>query len=266
MKILFFGDLVGKIGRRAIKKIIPELQKELKPDLLIANGENAAHGCGLTEKTANEIFESGVDIITTGNHIWDKKEAYDLLSNQRYDKIVVRPANFSPGFPGKGEAVIDAGTKHVLVINLIGRVFSKVADISNPFKKLDEILKRHEDEKFDAIFVDFHAEATSEKRAMGYYADGRVTALLGTHSHVQTADEQILPKGTAYITDAGMVGAEESILGQSLGVIDAYLTDGPLRMDVIEEGKCGISAILIETDPKSLKAKKIKRIYKKIII
>jgi hypothetical protein len=266
MKILFLGDLVGKIGRRAVKQIIPELQKELKPDLIIVNGENAAHGCGLTEKTANEILDAGVDVITTGNHIFDKKEAYDLLQNQKYSKIVVRPANFPVSFPGAGDAVVNAGTKHVLIINLIGRVFSKITDLGNPFKKLDEILEKYEGEKFDAIFLDFHAEATSEKIAMGRYADGRVTAVIGTHSHVPTADERIFPGGTAYLTDAGMVGGVDSILGQSLDVVNGYLTEGPLRMDVIEEGKCQVCGVLIETDPKSFAAKKIKRIYKEIII
>jgi len=266
MKILFLGDIVGKIGRRAIAKIIPELQKELKPDLIIANGENAAHGCGITEKTANEILDAGVDIITGGNHSLDKKEAHDLLSNGKYAKIILRPANFPANMPGAGFAAIDAGTKHALIVSLIGRVFAKAEGLLNPFKKLDEILEKHEGEKFDAIFVDFHAEATSEKVAMGRYADGRVTAVIGTHSHIPTADEKILPGGTAYITDAGMVGAVDSVLGQSLSVIDAYLTEGPLKMDVVEEGRCGVNGILIETDPKSFKAKKIKRIYKEIII
>ncbi|MEK7211320.1 MAG: TIGR00282 family metallophosphoesterase [Patescibacteria group bacterium] len=273
MKILFLGDLVGKIGRRAVKQILPELQTELKPDLIIANGENAAHGCGLTEKTANEILDAGVDVITTGNHIWDKPEAFDLFQNPKYNKIIVRPANFPTGFPGAGDAVADVGAKHILIINLLGRVFSKIADLSNPFKKLDEILEKYEGEKFDAVFVDFHAEATSEKVAMGRYADGRVTAVIGTHSHIPTADERILPGGTAYITDAGMVGAVDSILGQSLDVVSGYLTEGPLRMDVIEEGRCGVNGVLIETEDKAsakggcaFGAKKIKRIYKEINI
>ena len=234
--------------------------------MIIVNGENAAHGCGLTEKTANEILDAGVDVITGGNHIWDKPEAYDLLQNPKYSKIVVRPANFPTGFPGSGDATLDIGTKHVLIINLIGRVFSKLTDLSNPFKKLDEILEKYEGEKFDAIFVDFHAEATSEKISMGRYADGRVTAVVGTHSHVPTADERVFQGGTAFITDAGMVGAVDSILGQSLDVVNGYLTEAPLRMDVIEEGKCGINGVLIETDPKSFLAKKIKRIYKEIIV
>jgi len=266
MKILFLGDLIGKIGRKAVAEAIPELQKELKPDLIIANGENAAHGCGLTVKTAEDILRAGVDVITTGNHIWDKPEAFDLFQNPKYAKIIVRPANFPTGFPGSGAIEVTSGVRRVLVINLLGRVFAKIPDLTNPFTKLDEILESFEGEKFDAIFVDFHAEATSEKVAMGRYADGRVTAVIGTHSHIPTADEKILPGGTAYITDAGMVGAVDSILGQSLDVVNGYLIEGPLKMDVVEEGKCGVNGILIETDSKSLKSKKIKRIYKEIII
>jgi metallophosphoesterase (TIGR00282 family) len=267
MRILFFGDIIGKIGRRAITKVIPELQKELEPDLIIANGENAAHGCSITEKTANEILDAGVDAITTGNHIWDKPEASDLLQNPKYSKIILRPANFPQGMPGVGAATIDIGTKHILIINLMGQVFMKNETLTSPFAKFDEILESYEGEKFDAIIIDFHAEATSEKNALGRYADGRVTAMIGTHSHIQTADERIFPGGTAYITDVGMVGATESIIGERIeSIVNGFLSDGAHKMEIVEEGLCGVSGVLIETGLKNLKTKKIKRIYKEINI
>ncbi|PIY96667.1 MAG: TIGR00282 family metallophosphoesterase [Candidatus Kerfeldbacteria bacterium CG_4_10_14_0_8_um_filter_42_10] len=264
LKILFFGDIVGKIGRKAIRLAIPILKKRYGPDLIIANIENLAHGKGITEKTLNEVKESGIDIFTSGNHIFKREEGLDLLANK--DSLVIRPANYPEGTAGYGEKLVEIGTKKLLVINLIGRVFFE-EDFDSPFKKLDEILETHTKDDLSGIIIDFHAEATSEKVALGWYADGRVSAVLGTHTHIPTADAKILPKGTAYITDIGMVGPKESVLGVKKEIIiEKFLKDLPIIFDIPEEGIVQINAVLITIDTKTKKAKKIELIDQEISI
>ncbi len=264
MKILFFGDVIGRIGRRAIAKILPELKKKYEPDLVIANAENLAHGFGVTAKTLGEMIEAGVEVFTSGNHIWDKSEVFEIMSESKIN--LLRPANYPPGTPGLGYKIINIVTKRVLVINLMGQVFLR-ENLDSPFRKLDEILLNERNEDLNAIIVDFHAEATSEKVALGWYADGRVSAVIGTHSHVPAADVKILPQGTAYVTDAGMVGARNSIIGDDKkNLIKRFVEQIPYPIEVPEEGPCQINAVLIEIDPKTKRAKKIKRIDEEVEI
>jgi len=208
-KILFFGDIVGKIGRKAIKKVIGDYKKKYSPDFIIANAENLAHGTGATESTLNEMLEAGINFFTSGNHIWKKKEIISVFEEKRIP--LIRPANYPEGAPGQGYQLVEVGTKKLLVVNLLGRVFMK-EDMDCPFRKIDEILKKYSKENLSGIFVDFHAEVTSENVAFGFYVDGRVSAVVGTHTHIPTADNKILPQGTAYVTDVGMVGARDSVL------------------------------------------------------
>lgn len=255
MKIIFFGDIVGQPGRQAIKKILPLWQKKYQPDLVIANGENASHGLGITEKSLKELLESGIDLVTLGDHTWDQKETATFLENQ--EMPIIRPANFPPGLPGQGYRLVEIRTKKILVINLIGRVFMR-KEYDCPFRKADQILE-DEAEQADIIIVDWHAEATSEKICLGWYLDGRVSAVLGTHTHIPTADARILPQGTAYISDVGMVGPIDSSLGavKELAIED-FLKQTGLKYEVAS-GPVGINAVLIETDQTG-KAKKIERL------
>ncbi len=256
MKILFFGDIVGQPGRKAIKKIIPKWKKKYQPDLIIANGENIAHGSGITVKTLNEILSAGVDLVTSGDHTWKQKEINILLENK--ETPLIRPANFPANLPGKGYRLIEIRTKKVLVINLIGRAFMK-QQYDDPFRKADEILESERSEQADIIIVDWHAEATAEKVCLGWYLDGRVTAVLGTHTHIPTADNRILPQNTAYISDVGMVGVQDSSLGRNKEAsIRRYLTQIPNHLEVAE-GPVEINAVLLKTGQKN-KAKKIERI------
>jgi len=264
MKILFFGDIVGKIGRQAITQILPDLKKEYKPDLVIANAENLAHGKGVTRDTLESMMDIGVDFFTSGNHIWKKKDAYPVLQENKLP--LIRPANYPPEVPGTGYKIIEVGSKKVLIINLVGRVFMK-EDFDCPFRALDEILKETKKQKPNVIIIDFHAEATSEHRAMGFYATGQVSAVLGTHTHIQTADEEISPKGTAYITDVGMVAAKDSILGvDKEDIIKKFLTQLPVEHTMPESGQVTVNAVFLEVDPKTTKATKIKRINQEVEI
>ena len=215
MKILFFGDVVGKPGRDAVAAILPKLKKDLQPDLVIANAENLAHGKGVTLKTVNFLLGTGVDFLTSGNHIYDKPEAREVFE-QLGDKLI-RPANFSSSskLSGDGYKILEVGGKKILLINLSGQVFMEQqfdhGEILNPFESLDQILLEHEDIKVKVL--DFHAEATSEKRAMGLWADGRLSLMVGTHTHVASADAQILQNGTGYLSDLGMTGAAGTVIG-----------------------------------------------------
>ena len=214
MKVLFFGDIVGRPGRSAVAKLLPDLKKEHKPDLVIANIENLAHGKGVTLSTVQNLLDAGVDFFTSGNHIYDKPE-YKKVMEQFGDKII-RPANFAPEFPGDGYKILEIKGQSVLIANLLGEVFmEKQVDqgpLTSPFYKINEILEKCERDVKIKI-LDFHADATSEKRAMGFWVDGRMSAVLGTHTHVPTADAQVLPMGTGYITDIGMTGAAYSVIG-----------------------------------------------------
>lgn len=220
MRLLFIGDVFGAPGRQAVQEILPGLRRDRKIDVVVANGENASHGRGITQKTADILFQAGVDVITTGNHAFDIVEAFPYFESETR---LVRPANYSKAAPGRGYVVLDIlGGVQLAVINLIGRIHMEPVDC--PFAKVDEILEDLRS-KSDIIFVDMHAEATSEARAMGWHLDGKVAAVLGSHTHVPTADEEILPQGTAYITDVGMTGPYRSVIGMDLEpVLNKYRT------------------------------------------
>lgn len=263
MNILFFGDLVGKSAREALKKILPAYKEKYKIDLAIANGDNLAHGKGVTENTIKEITGYGVDVVTCGDHIWDTKQAVDILKSEKYNLLC--PANLPLLNLKKGYKIIEVGEKKVLIINLIGRVFfQKYPDC--PFRAVDKILEDNEN-NFDTAIVDFHCEATSEKRALGFYLNARVSAVLGTHTHIQTADEEILDGGTAYISDVGMVGPADSILGCKKDVVmEQMLTQTPFRYKLSDDNNVLVNAVVFEIDDKSGKAKKIERINEKILV
>jgi len=251
MNILFFGDVVGRPGRQAIKKILPKWQKKYQLDFVIANGDNLAHGKGVTGNSLKEILETGVDLVTSGDHIWSKKDVIPLLENK--ETPLIRPANFPGEEPGQGYRLIQIRTKKILVVNLIGQVFMKQPG-DNPFKAIDQILEDEEDA--DIIIVDWHAEATAEKICMGWHLDGRVSAVLGTHTHVPTADAKILPKGTAYISDVGMVGPINSSLGADKdSTLNSFIKQEPFKYK-IADGPVEVNAVLIETG-KDKKSKKI---------
>ncbi len=256
MKILFIGDVVGKPGREAVRALLPSLKKDLTPDIIIANAENSAGGLGVTKDTAAELLDAGVDVLTLGNHVFAKKEVYQFLDDE---PRVVRPANYPSGCPGRGWSVFkDSCGRRVAVINLCGRVFMN-EHLDDPFRLADKILKEAL-EQTRVIIVDFHAEVTSEKGAMAWYLDGRATAVLGTHTHVTTADERVLPEGTACISDVGMTGPEDSVLGVKKElIIRKFLSQMPSRFEVAE-GPVVLSAVLVEADPSSGRASGIRRI------
>ena len=259
MRILLIGDIVGSPGREAIRKIVPALRKERPIDFVVANAENVAGGSGLTSDTADELFNNKVDILTTGDHIWKKKEIYERLSK---DNRILRPLNYPESSPGRGVAVAKLGSgEKVAVINLLGRVFMDPIDC--PFKAVEkELEKIPEDIKI--ILVDIHAEATSEKIALGRFLDGRVSAVFGTHTHVQTSDERILPGGTAYITDLGMTGPQDSVIGRKCeAIIERFLTALPQKFEVAERD-VQLQAVIVEIDIKTGKAVSIERVREKI--
>lgn len=250
-KILFIGDIVGKPGRLSVKEMIPSLKEKYSPDLVIANGENSAGGMGISEKKYKELIDAGIDLITGGNHIWHNREFIKEIANC---KKIVRPANYPPGAPGLDRVIVNG----VAVINLLGRVFMKELDC--PFRSADKIIPNLKKEA-QIIIVDMHAEATSEKVAMGWYLDGRVSAVLGTHTHVQTADERILPQGTAYITDVGMVGPYNSVIGIEVQpIIEKFLTQMPKKFEVSKTGPNIFNAVLLSIDETSSKSQSIERI------
>lgn len=262
MKILFFGDIVGKGGRQAIKKILPQLKIEIEPDLILANAENLAHGKGVTEKTLQEMLDVGIEAFTSGNHILKKE--IEVLEDKKYP--IVRPANYPPQIPGKEYLKLKINKKNVFIINLMGRIFLR-EDFDCPFRKFDELYKLLKIKKNDILIVDFHAEATSEKNAFAQYVSGRASAVLGTHTHIPTADEKILNKKIAYITDVGMVGAEDSILGvDKKGIIDTFLTQIPNQHEIVEAGEFVVNAVLVEIDNKTGRAKKIQRVQRYLAI
>lgn len=255
MKVLFIGDIVGTIGRAAVKALLPALLDRYKIDYVIANGENAAGGFGITEKVAEEIFGYGVHVITSGNHIWDKKEAVPYIAKENR---LLRPVNYPPGVPGYGSIVdtVSRGLK-IAVLNISGRVF--MSSIDCPFRVGNAEIERLRGET-DLIIIDFHAEATSEKIAFGYYVDGKVSAVIGTHTHVQTADEKILPGGTAYITDVGMTGPSESVIGvEKEQIIERFLLQMPKKFETARGGAI-LSSIVIEIDEKTGKSTAVQRL------
>ncbi len=259
MNLLFIGDVVGAPGRAAVRTGLPDLVQRHEIDITIANGENAAGGLGLTPDTADELFDAGVDVLTTGNHVWRHREIADFMEAERR---VLRPANFPPGAPGRGGDVFStASSGAVGVLCLVGRVFMEPLDC--PFRTADREIAALRG-KTKLIVVDVHAEATSEKIALGRYLDGRVSAVIGTHTHVQTADERTLAGGTAYITDVGMTGPVESVLGISPGpVIDRFLTGMPTRFQVAK-GSVALSAAVVNIDTETGTARSIMRVIEPI--
>jgi 2',3'-cyclic-nucleotide 2'-phosphodiesterase len=252
-RILFVADVVGHPGRDAVKALLPQLRQELRPNLTIVNGENAAGGFGLTAKIAAELKGAGADVITTGNHVFAQKEFVGELPNL---ERVLRPANYPPPAPGKGWCVVDAGGHQVLVMNLIGRIFLDPVD--DPFRAADGILAEHPDVKL--VFCDMHAEATSEKTAMGWYLDGRASAVVGTHTHIPTADARVLPGGTAYVTDVGMVGPRDGCIGMDKDVVvQRFLTGVPNRF-VVGSGTVTFNSVLVTINPSSGRATSIQRV------
>jgi hypothetical protein len=255
VKLLFIGDIVGEPGRHALRTLLPKLRRELAADMVVANGENAAGGAGITVNTAAEIFSAGVDIMTTGDHLWDQKEVnFLLLGEARF----LRPLNYPTGVAGQGSTVWRAeGRPPVAVVNLQGRTFMPALD--NPFTAARAEIPRLR-QMTKIIFVDMHAEATSEKIAIARMLDGQVSAVVGTHTHVQTADEQIFPGGTAYLTDAGFTGPHDSVLGRDIApVVERFLTNSPQKFGVAS-GRVLLQGALIEIDNESGRALSIRRV------
>lgn len=255
MRIMAIGDVIGSPGRTYLKENLQNIKKEYNIDFIIANGENSSGGLGMNLKSATELFLSGVNAITLGNHTWRKKEILKVIDDSR----VIRPINYLDGTPGAGYRILTANDKKILIINAVGRIYMDPA--SNPYIATKNAVNELKD-KVDLIIVDFHAEATSEKKAMGYLLDGKVNLVFGTHTHVQTADSEILPKGTAYITDVGMTGPKESIIGADKSVIiTTFLTEIPEKKPVAS-GECIFNAVVIETDDITNKTISIERIVK----
>ena len=258
LNILFIGDIVGKIGRKTAAKIVPKLKKEHKINLVIANAENSAHGSGVTNDIIKELYNTGIDYFTAGDHAFKNKKNLDVYEKEK----IIRPANFPSGSPGQGHAFIEVDNKKILLINLIGRVFMSM-DYDCPFRKLDEILANInlQAKKLSAIIIDIHAETTSEKVNIGYYADGRASAVLGTHTHIMTADSRITKKGMAYITDTGMVGAANESLGIAKeGTLKTFLTQIKEPHVIPEAGQAIFNSVLIKINTKNRQAVSIKPI------
>jgi hypothetical protein len=260
MKILFVGDIVGSPGRDAVRALLPGLVQEFGLDFAIANAENAAGGSGITSKVAKELFDARLNVLTSGDHIWKKSEILEFIDRE---ERILRPANFPEGAPGRGGAVFktQSGIK-IGVVNLQGRVFMEALEC--PFKVgrqvVEELLKETR-----VVIVDIHAEATSEKVALGWYLDGKVSAVLGTHTHIPTADEKILPQGTAYITDVGMVGPQDSVIGRKTeDVLARFVTSLPMRFEVAKDN-VQLQGVVLDIDEKTGKARSIVRIQRKLL-
>jgi metallophosphoesterase (TIGR00282 family) len=258
MRVLMIGDIVGRPGREALRRLLPGVVETYACELVIANVENAASGFGLTESIGREILDAGVHVMTGGNHLWDRKGTEDYIGRETQ---LVRPANYPAPTPGQTHLVREVGGARVAVLSLQGRVFMQPLDC--PFRALDALLARLAREA-DIFLLDFHAEATSEKQAMGRYADGRVSAVVGTHTHVPTADERILPGGTAYVTDLGMTGPYESVIGmQQDGVLQKFLSGLPTRFEVAT-GDPRLSGLVIDVDERTAKARSIRRVHERL--
>lgn len=250
MKILFVGDVVGRPGRNAVTALLPGLRKELGVDLAIVNGENAAGGAGLTAEIARELRDAGADVVTNGNHVWDQRQ---FMKDIDALDFCIRPVNLAPGNPGKGWTIV----KDVLVVNALGRTF--MTPVDDPFRAVDAVLAEVGD-RTPVKIVDWHAEATSEKIAIGWHLDGRVSAVVGSHTHVPTADARLLPKGTAHVTDTGMVGPRDSVLGVDPKIIVARFLDGMPRRFEVADGPVQFNSVLIDVDMTSGRARAIERV------
>ncbi|MDB4867062.1 MAG: family metallophosphoesterase [Cohnella sp.] len=254
MRVVFIGDIVGNVGRDTVKRLMPWLHEKYRPNIVIANGENAAGGRGINAAITRELFDWGVHGITMGNHTWDNREIFDFIDDE---ERIIRPANLPPGTPGRGAMIVKANGKELAVVNLIGRTFLPPTD--DPFRAADELLGDLR-KKTKNILVDFHAEATSEKIAMGWYLDGRASLVVGTHTHVQTNDNRILPEGTGYVTDAGMTGPRDGVLGmEKEGVIRKFMTGLPSRF-AVAEGKWVLSGVFVEIEETTGRAHKVQLI------
>ncbi|MDO8525166.1 MAG: TIGR00282 family metallophosphoesterase [Candidatus Omnitrophota bacterium] len=259
MRILFIGDIVGGPGRRAVEELLPGIKKSGDIEFVIANAENVAGGSGVTPALADELFDHGVDVITSGDHIWKRKEIIDRIES---DNRILRPANYPKGAPGFGATVVTSGSgTEVGVINLMGRVFMQAVEC--PFRAAKEEVDKIRN-RARVIIVDMHAEATSEKIALGWYLDGQVSAIIGTHTHVQTADDKILPQGTAFLCDAGMTGPLDGVIGRKKEqILNRFLTSMPTKFEMAE-GDIWLQGAIIDVDEKTGKANSIKRIQKKL--
>ena len=257
MRILAVGDIVGESGVRKLKEMLPQIKENEKIDFVITNGENSAGGMGITERNFKDIIEAGTDVITMGNHTWGKKDIFNFIDNPK----LLRPANYPKGVVGKGMGIYECNGKKIAVMNFIGRVDINILS-ENPFIMAKEMVEGIKN-KVDIIIIDFHAEATAEKIAIARYLDGKITALFGTHTHVQTADEQILPKGTAYITDIGMTGPKNSVIGMDVDAsIKRFETTLPEKYK-LAEGECILSGVIFDIDDLNCKVTDIKRILYK---
>jgi 2',3'-cyclic-nucleotide 2'-phosphodiesterase len=246
MKLLFVGDVVGSPGRAVLDEVLPRLREEHEPDWMVVNGENSAGGLGITAKTARAFFAMGFDAITLGNHAYRHRDVYPYLEDERR---IVRPANYVKGNPGRGHTVVEKNGSRLAVVNLSGTVFMKAA--RSPFTEIDSVLAELEG-KADHVLLDFHAEATSEKVAMGWHVDGRVTACVGTHTHVPTADARVLPGGTAYISDVGMTGSRDSVIGvRREQALESFRTQMPIRFETADETPW-VNAVLVVARPDGL--------------
>lgn len=255
MRILFVGDVVGSLGRDTLAANLPKMKQKFHPQVTIVNGENAASGRGITEKIYKIFLQNGVDVVTLGNHTWDNKDIFNFIGEA---KKMIRPANFPKGTPGQGIVFVKVNQLELAIINIQGRVFMN--DLDDPFQIIEPLISEAK-KRTSLIFIDFHAETTSEKQAMGWFLDGQVSAVVGTHTHVQTNDARILPGGTAYLTDVGMTGPYDGILGMKRGpIIEKFLTALPKRFEVVEEGRSILSACFIEIDDTTGQAKQIEPI------
>jgi metallophosphoesterase (TIGR00282 family) len=252
LRILFFGDIVGRPGRRGISAILPNWAAQYRPDVVIANGENAAGGIGISPAVAEELLDLGIDLLTLGNHAWQKRDVYGFLDA---NTKIIRPLNMPPGVPGRGYAILDVGGQPLAVVNLCGRIF--LGEYDDPFRAIDGLLAEIDSPN---VLVDFHAETSSEKQAFGWFVDGRVSAVIGTHTHVQTADDRILPGGTAYITDVGMCGPQDSVIGMDRDIIlHRFLTQLPTRFEVAK-GDPLVCAAVVEISEEDGKATRFGRL------
>lgn len=257
MKILIIGDLVGEAGVKKLQEELPKIREEENIDFVIVNAENSAGGMGITTKIFNELVKLNIDCITMGNHTWGKKDIFSFIDNKK----IIRPANYSENVPGKGFNIYTCNNKKICVINLIGRTDMNVLS-ENPFTVVNKIIEKVKNET-DIIILDFHAEATAEKIAMGYFLDGKITAMVGTHTHVQTADEQILEKGTGYITDIGMTGPKKSVIGMDIDVsLKRFKTSLPEKYK-LAEGKCELNGCIFEINDEKCRVEKVYRIARR---
>lgn len=251
MRVLMIGDVMGSPGRKAVQRLLPSLRQEYGLDLVVCNGENSAGGFGITYKTAQQLLQAGVDVLTTGNHVWKKKE---IIPHMQEDLPIVRPSNFPPGVPGRGHLRVG----NVVTLNLMGRTFMEPLDC--PFREADRVLSEVGGPPETIVLVDFHAEATSEKQALGWFLDGRVSAVVGTHTHVPTADQRIMPEGTAFVSDLGMVGPINSVIGTDPNVVlEKFLTQTPQRFSVAK-GPVTFNSVMVEIDDETGKASRVERV------